>query len=94
MQFEVTGFKTGKTPVERENEGGENFKMRCDLCFGVYYDKLVADPDLLENVLKDDRIRRMCFHCGKRTNFFCFSCRRFLCFSPPKLEQKMKMVNQ
>jgi hypothetical protein len=93
VQFEVAGFKTGKTPVERENDGGDNFKLRCDLCIGVYYGKLVPDPDL-KKVLKDQRIRRMCFHCGTRTNYFCFGCRRFLCFAPPKLERKDEHGNK
>ena len=31
----------------------------------------------------DDRTRRNCEHCGKRTDYICLGCRRFCCFSAP-----------
>ena len=87
--MEVAGFKTGKTPGERNNEGSAAYKLRCDCCIGVYYGKMVPDPDVKKakksNAKKpDDRLRRVCKLCGKKTDYFCFGCRRFLCFSAPK----------
>ncbi len=83
IQMDVAGFKTGKTPVEFSNQGDAAFKLRCECCIGVYYGKRVPDPDL-RSQMKDFRIRRKCRVCGTNTDYFCFGCRRFLCFSNPK----------
>ena len=36
---------------------------------------------------KDDRIKRMCFHCKRNTEFYCFGCRRWLCFMAPLVKK-------
>lgn len=41
IKMKVAGFKTGKTPVERDNEGDDAFKLRCEICIGIYYGKMV-----------------------------------------------------
>lgn len=82
IQMEVAGAKTGNTPVYR-SKTNPSFEERCDSCIGVYFGKLLPDPDLISKV-KDGRIRRQCYHCHRTCEHFCFGCRRFLCFSRPK----------
>ena len=84
-QMEVAGFNTWKTPVERSNKGSYAFQLRCESCIGIYFGKMVPDPDIKRaKPLKDNRIQRMCHFCGTGTNYFFFGCRWFLCLSPPK----------
>ena len=48
----------------------------------MYYGRVVPDPDIMSKA-KDSRIRRKCFYCDSRTDWFCFWCRRWLCNSRP-----------
>ena len=69
--MEVAGFKTGKTPVEKNNQGSDAYKLRCECCIGVYYGKMVPDPDVKRSSKAkkpDDRLRRNCKFCGKKTD--------------------------
>ena len=89
VQLEVAGFKTGTTPTVRETKTKNDvFTTRCEQCIGVYYGQLVPDPDpsTKKKGTSTSRIRRKCFICGTGTNYFCFGCRRYLCFSEPKIK--------
>ena len=44
--------------------------------------EVVPDPDIM-SMAKDKQIRRKCFYCDSRTDWFCFWCRRWLCNSRP-----------
>ena len=87
IKMEVAGFKTNKTPVERHGQNhDQSFQDRCGLCIGVYLGQLAPDPD--DKTIKEDRIRRKCFICDTRTDYFCFGCRRMLCFKPANKDGK------
>ena len=58
------------------------FKKRCESYLGLYYGQVVSDPDIMSTA-KDKRIRRKYFYCERRTDWFCFWCRRWLCNSMP-----------
>lgn len=84
VQLDAPGGKTGITPKHR---AGSNplFLERCQSCIGLYFGKMVADPNI-DRVVVDSRLRRMCYVCNTNTDWFCFGCRRWLCMSPPKLK--------
>ena len=84
VQMPVASFKTGCTPTNRSKaDNKEMFKNCCESCLGLYYGQVVPDPDIMSMVAKDKRIRRKCFYCDSRTDWFCFWCRRWLCNSRP-----------
>jgi hypothetical protein len=37
------------------------------------------------------RMRRNCYICGNRTEYYCPGCRRWLCFAEPKYKQKKSL---
>lgn len=81
-----TTAKSGKTPKIR-SQMSEEFKTRCDVCIGIIYGKKVNANSTAK---VDSRLRRECFNCGKDTDYHCFGCNRFLCFSAPKVDEKSK----
>lgn len=87
VKFEVAGFKTGTTPTFRNNMSkNEIFNARCEQCIGVYYGQLVPDPES-SRTKEGSRLRRKCYMCDRNTEYFCFGCRRFLCFSRPNTKE-------
>eukprot|EP00956_Cyclotella_meneghiniana_P005750 scaffold7454_cov77-Cyclotella_meneghiniana.AAC.14 len=53
----------------------------------------MPDPDVKKagsTSTKDDRIRRLCYMCERRTDYFCFGRRQFLCNVPPKMTEKQQ----
>lgn len=86
--------KTGKTPKYRTGSN-EEFEERCRTCIGVYYGKRLPDPtDVKKAAAKDQRLRRICYECETKTDYFCFGCRRWLCFSNPKTKANGSLPKQ
>jgi hypothetical protein len=82
VELDAPGGKTGITPKHR-NKTNPLFIERCRTCIGLYFGKRVSDPTV-EKTAKDERLKRICYVCGAKTDYFCFGCRRWLCMSPPK----------
>ena len=84
VEMPSLGVKTGRTPVNR-SKTDEQFEERCQGCQGALYCQLVPDPAVKRKGQgADRRVRRMCYWCDSRTDYFCFGCRRYLCFARPK----------
>lgn len=89
IQMVPAASKTGHTPKVRSLTN-ESFEERCKRCIGVYFGKRVPDPmDAKGDTAKDPRLRRTCFVCDTRTDYYCFGCRRWLCFSYPKSNETL-----
>ena len=56
-------------------------EKRCNNCLGIFFTKIVNDPDG-ESANKE--VRRQCILCSRRCNTWCTGCRTVLCFSPPQ----------
>ena len=88
VQMPFASFKTGCTPADRSKaDDNEMFQKRCESCLGMIYGQVVPDPDI-RSTAKDNRIRRKCYYCDSRTDWFCFWCRRWLCNTRPKKDKK------
>jgi hypothetical protein len=92
VQLESSSAKTGITPGQ-QNKTNPLFEDRCNECLGVYYSKMVPDPDI-KTTIKDRRMRRLCVICGVKTDYYCFGCHRFLCLSPPTKSTKSKIESK
>lgn len=82
VQMPAPSLKTGNTPKIR-GTGNEAFKLRCELCIGVYFGKVVK----IDSTAQDRRVKAQCDICKTLTEYRCFGCRRFLCFKPPTMEK-------
>ena len=84
VELDAPGGKTGITPKHRNSTNpNQLFIDRCNTCTGMYIGKMVSDPTEATTV-KDGRLRRICYICDGKTDWFCLGCRRWLCMSPPK----------
>ena len=91
---------SGRTPRTTTQKPVKTHEDRCKQCLGIYPAKVVSIgmPTNVQGKKKkkkkkgktDERTRRLCAHCGKRTDFMCLGCRRFCCFSAPSAAKSGK----
>ena len=73
--------ETGKSPKPGRgiDSVDKEFEERCQQCLGIYFTKLIPDPDG-----GSDRVKRTCAMCGRKCNTYCNGCNRVLCFNAPQ----------
>ena len=88
---------SGRTPRTTTQKPVKTHEDRCKQCLGIYPAKVVSIgmPTNVQGKKKkkgktDERTRRLCAHCGKRTDFMCLGCRRICCFSAPSAAKSGK----
>lgn len=87
--------RTGKTPTHRGNKKVASHELRASRCLGVPYGQKVefqkpaasggrSSRSMNQAAQQEIDLRRVCSYCGKRTDYYCHGCSRYLCFSAPK----------
>ena len=73
--------ETGKSPKAGRgiDSVDKEFEERCQQCLGIYFTKLIPDPDG-----GSDRGQRTCTMCGRKCNTYCNGCNRVLCSTAPQ----------
>lgn len=96
-------IKSERTPrYDNKKSNDETHEDRCRTCLGIYPAKIETTGRLVDDqkgkkkkkkkktAKLDNRTRRLCDYCGKRTDYMCLGCRRFLCFSAPSKKKSKK----